>query len=130
MKLFQTFTQTSFITGDEKQYGKFNMFTFPAPTLEEAKTMSRNETARIIATSGNTDKVIHMHVDGHEVSSDHLAVVFWSMVDGQRQKFLSDVIIRFAKMGEDVEQLRSVVEGAIQEYEDDAGIMEAWNNND
>ena len=80
--------------------------------------MSRNETTRIIATSGNTDKVIHMHVDGHEVSSDHLAVVFWSMVDGQRQKFLSDVILRFAKMGEDVEQLRSVVEDAILEYED------------
>ena len=130
MKLFLTFTQTSFVTPEDKQYGKFNIFTFPASTLDDAKTMSRNETARIIATSGNTDRVIYMHVDGHEVNADHLAIVFWSMVDGQRQKFLSDVILRFAKLGEDVEQLRSVVEGAIQEYEDDEGITEARSNND
>jgi hypothetical protein len=66
-----------------------------------------------------------MKVGVQEVPADSLAIVFWAMVDGQRLKFLSDIIIRLAKMGEDVEQLRSVVEGAIQEYQDEEGITGA-----
>ena len=63
-----------------------------------------------------TDKLHNVECDVKEVSADDLAIVMWAAVDGNRERFLSDIITRFLKMGSDIDKLRDVVEDAILAY--------------